>query len=170
MDAAAPWLLLLLVAVTLFCQVGVYYLQAWQCKLAFESSQAYKDPESLTILVVTDVHVLGTRRRAWVDRLWVDWQIYASARAAVDVHDPTLVLVLGDQVDEGGRRTPRSDWDTYVARFFRACSSFLPRKTLYLVRTRGRHVLLGRTDTWVVDLLTWLVVFHCFGGGCCVGW
>lgn len=34
-----------------------------------------------------------------------------TALSAVQVHDPELVLVLGDQLDEGGLPTPQSDWE-----------------------------------------------------------
>lgn len=34
-----------------------------------------------------------------------------TASSAVAVHDPDLVLVLGDQFDEGGLPTPQSDWE-----------------------------------------------------------
>lgn len=86
-----------------------------------------------------------------------------TAYSAVQVHQPDLVLVLGDQLDEGGLPTPQSDWEVcyllcmkkdmcrnaylcaemidatpampqeYVARFRDAFATFKPLKTLYLV-------------------------------------
>lgn len=84
--------------------------------------------------MVTDVHLLGKRRRSWLERLWVDWQVHIAARAAVDEHKPDVALVLGDQFDEGNRWTSDADYGEYAGRFFRVFSSFLPLKTLYLVR------------------------------------
>ncbi|CAH0487177.1 unnamed protein product [Peronospora farinosa] len=149
------WLLVLVVIVVLLCQVGVYYLQAWRCELQIQSN-AIDSKDLLTVLIVTDVHLLGNRRRTWVERLWVDWQVYASARAAVDVHNPEIVLVLGDQFDEGSRWTPTSDWDKYVTRFFRAFSSFLPLKTLYLV---GNHDTSFGRDMRMEDLKRYEITF-----------
>lgn len=34
-----------------------------------------------------------------------------TAYSAVQIHKPDLVLVLGDQLDEGGLPTPQSDWE-----------------------------------------------------------
>lgn len=128
----ARWQLALVAAAVLLCQAGFFYLQAWRCELQVQ--RAADDADSLRVLVVTDVHLLGRRRRSGAERLWVDWQVRASARAAVDVHKPEVALVLGDQFDEGSRWTPDAHWDEYADRFFSAFASFLPLKTLYLVR------------------------------------
>lgn len=90
-------------------------------------------------------------------------QVKMTAYSAVQVHQPDLVLLLGDQLDEGGLPTPQSDWEVccllcmkqdmcrdaylcdemidttptlpqeYVARFRDAFATFKPLKTLYLV-------------------------------------
>ncbi|OWZ18832.1 Metallophosphoesterase 1 [Phytophthora megakarya] len=143
------WELCLLATAILLCQGGVFYLHALQCR---QSQSA----DTLTVLVVTDVHLLGKRRRSFVERLWVDWQIRASARAAVDVHSPQVALILGDQFDEGGRWTADSDWDEYVGRFFQAFGSFLPLKTLYLV---GNHDTAFGRDMRINDLKRYQVAF-----------
>ncbi|KAG1703786.1 hypothetical protein DVH05_006799 [Phytophthora capsici] len=144
------WELALVAAVVLLCQGGVFYLQSWRCQLQISSDDA------LTVLVVTDVHLLGNRRRHYVERLWVDWQVRMAARAAVDVHKPEVALILGDQFDEGTRWTPRADWDEYADRFFRAFGSFLPLKTLYLV---GNHDAAFGRDLRVEDIKRYEVTF-----------
>ncbi|KAG7398760.1 Metallophosphoesterase 1 [Phytophthora boehmeriae] len=149
------WELALLATVLLLCQAGVFYLQAWRCERQFRQDTSVSASD-LTVLVVTDVHLLGKRRRSWVERLWVDWQVHASARAAVDVHRPGVVLVLGDQLDEGSRWTSDSDWEEYAGRFFRAFSSFLPLKTLYLV---GNHDTAFGRDMRIEDLKRYEVAF-----------
>ena len=133
---ARHWDLLLVAAVVLVCQVGLFYLHAWRCQLQLQSTST-ESSESLLALIVTDVHLLGKRRRSWIERWWVDWQMWASIRAAVDVHRPDVALVLGDQFDEGGPWTSKSDWNEYAARFVRAGARLLPFKTLYLVRWGG---------------------------------
>ncbi|KAG7389302.1 Metallophosphoesterase 1 [Phytophthora pseudosyringae] len=147
------WELALVAAAVLLCQAGVFYLQAWRCQRQLPQSPA---DDALTVLVVTDVHLLGKRRRSFVERLWVDWQVRAAARAAVDVHAPEVALVLGDQFDEGGRWTPATDWDEYAGRFFRAFGSFLPLKTLYLV---GNHDASFGRDLRLQDLQRFEVTF-----------
>ncbi|CEG45638.1 metallophosphoesterase 1 [Plasmopara halstedii] len=126
------WELALIAVAILICQAGVFYFQAWRC----EQKLPKMLDDEFTALVVTDVHLLGKRRRSVIERMWVDWQIRAAIRAAVDVHAPDVVVVLGDQFDEGGRRTSDSDWDEYAQRFLRVFASFLPKKTLYVV---GNH-------------------------------
>ncbi|POM76228.1 Metallophosphoesterase 1 [Phytophthora palmivora] len=102
------------------------------------------------------MHGIVRRRRSSVERLWIDWQVRAAARAAVDVHRPQVALVLGDQFDEGGRWTSDSNWDDYVGRFFRAFASFLPLKTLYLV---GNHDTSFGRDMRIEDLKRYEVAF-----------
>ncbi|KAE9048290.1 hypothetical protein PR001_g509 [Phytophthora rubi] len=150
----ARWQLALLAAAVLLCQAGFFYLQAWRCELQIQ--QKAGDADALTVLVVTDVHLLGRRRRSRVERLWVDWQVRASARAAVDVHKPEVALVLGDQFDEGSRWTPDAHWDEYADRFFCAFASFLPLKTLYLV---GNHDTSFGREMRIEDLKRFEVTF-----------
>ncbi|KAG6586725.1 Metallophosphoesterase 1 [Phytophthora cinnamomi] len=147
----ARWQLALVAAAVLLCQAGFFYLQAWRCELQFQRTAG-----DITVLVVTDVHLLGKRRRSLVERLWVDWQVRASARAAVDVHGPQVALVLGDQFDEGSRWTPDAHWDEYADRFFRAFASFLPLKTLYLV---GNHDTSFGREMRIEDLKRYEVTF-----------
>ncbi|RLN63281.1 hypothetical protein BBJ28_00006387 [Nothophytophthora sp. Chile5] len=106
----ARWKLGVVAAAVLFCQVGVFYLQALRCQFHQQPVEASADAD-LRVLIVSDVHILGKRRRTWPERVWVDWQVHWSARAAVDVHKPDVALVLGDQFDEGTRWTPDSDWE-----------------------------------------------------------
>ncbi|ETI48083.1 hypothetical protein L914_07561 [Phytophthora nicotianae] len=146
------WELTLVAAAVLLCQAGVFYFQAWHCQLQLPQMS----DDTLTVLVVTDVHLLGKRRRSFVERLWVDWQVRAAARAAVDVHSPEVALVLGDQFDEGSRWTPDVDWDEYAGRFFRAFASFLPLRTLYLV---GNHDTSFGRDMRLQDLKRYEVTF-----------
>lgn len=60
-------------AVICFAQIGVYYLYATtSCHLERDGTGEYSD---LRALVVSDVHLLGKRRRSWIERAWVDWQV-----------------------------------------------------------------------------------------------
>ncbi|CAH0479649.1 unnamed protein product [Peronospora belbahrii] len=151
---SSRWVLLV-ATIVLLCQAGVFYLQAWRCQLQFQTN-ATNAEDMLTVLAVTDVHLLGKRRRSLIERLWVDLQVHASARAAVDVHNPDVALVLGDQLDESSRYTPKSDWDEYISRFIRAFSSCLPLRTLYLV---GNHDTSFGRDMRMEDLKRYEVTF-----------
>ncbi|TYZ60974.1 hypothetical protein PybrP1_005329 [[Pythium] brassicae (nom. inval.)] len=128
-----------LALVVLVAQVGVFFLYAaTSCQLPSPSispADAEKVDE-LRVLVLSDIHILGKRRRSWLERAWIDWQVRMTALSAFQVHRPELVLVLGDQLDEGGLPTPQRDWEEYVARFKHVTSSLRSLKTLYLV---GNH-------------------------------
>lgn len=65
------------VAAVALCQVGVFYLQTLRCERLDSLSIVADDAATadLRVLVVSDVHLLGKRRRAWIERAWVDWQV-----------------------------------------------------------------------------------------------
>jgi hypothetical protein len=72
----APRELWLVLAALALCQFGVFYLQAARCELAdrWHLAGGGSGGGGLRALVVTDVHLLGKRRRSAVERAWIDWQ------------------------------------------------------------------------------------------------
>ncbi|DBA01182.1 TPA: hypothetical protein N0F65_002317 [Lagenidium giganteum] len=100
----------MVVTALLGAQVAVYYLYALRCSFPTPHQQRASDSE-VHVLVMSDMHLLGHRRRPRSQRVWVDWQMFMSIRAALDVHLPDMVLVLGDQFDEGGLPTPQDTWN-----------------------------------------------------------
>lgn len=86
------------------------------------------------LLVISDVHILGEKRRTSIDRWWTDRQIgksFASAKFWVNPHN---IAVLGDHLDEGYVHTTQQLWNKYVARFRGA----LPADNL-LMGIMGNH-------------------------------
>jgi predicted phosphodiesterase len=88
------------------------------------------------MMILSDIHLLGKRRRKEIERKWVDWQIYMSFKASMEVHRPDVVLILGDQFDEGGFPTTQEDWDIYSNRFFSIVKRFPNVEFFYAV---GNH-------------------------------
>ncbi|GLD97572.1 hypothetical protein PINS_up006262 [Pythium insidiosum] len=108
----------------------VFKLYAYNCERSTRSHE--RTASALRAVVISDVHLLGKRRRSWIERMWIDWQVRESiiafawcasrahivfshqiasaVKAAVDAHVPDLVLFLGDQLDEGIERTELSVW------------------------------------------------------------
>lgn len=72
----APRELWLVLATLALCQCGVFYLQAARCELSdrWRVSGGGGGGGEWRALVVTDVHLLGKRRRSAVERMWIDWQ------------------------------------------------------------------------------------------------
>lgn len=71
-----------LAAVVFFAQVGVFFLYAaTSCQLPYHSAEASIGTASsnsggeLRALVVSDIHLLGKRRRSWIECAWIDWQV-----------------------------------------------------------------------------------------------
>lgn len=65
--------LLVVAAAVALGQFGGFYLSALRCELQLRRSEP--GPLGLRALVVTDVHLLGKRRRSAVERAWIDWQV-----------------------------------------------------------------------------------------------
>lgn len=69
-----------LALVALVAQVGVFFLYAaTSCQLPSLSlsSATTGGANELRVLVLSDVHILGKRRRSWLERAWIDWQVRA---------------------------------------------------------------------------------------------
>ena len=131
--------LAVLVGVVLVCQCSIFYMYAYSCSYAPRSS----DIAAMKVAIVSDIHLLGKRRRSFLERAWVDWQvrvmmcfenfrsmltcscfpqIFMSMQSILWVHRPHVLLILGDQLDEGGYPTPQSDWDVSIILCRRRCS------------------------------------------------
>lgn len=59
------------------------------------------DQLTLRVLMVSDVHLLGSRHGFWADRLKREWQMHITFRLAVSHFEPNAVFFLGDSFDEG---------------------------------------------------------------------
>ncbi|KAG9417179.1 Metallophosphoesterase 1 [Aphanomyces cochlioides] len=71
------------------------------------------------VLVLGDVHLLGQRKRLWIERMWNDWQLWLSFQSIIAVHRPELIISMGDQLDEGTAVTSDSLHKDYAHRFQR---------------------------------------------------
>ena len=92
-------------------------------------------PSSFRFLVVGDSHLLGTRRSDF-DRNWVDWQVKRSLEFAIQKHDPTDLIFLGDLFDEG----KRYDAETYRKERVRFVSTILRHENGVRIHTiAGNH-------------------------------
>lgn len=142
------WLVLAAVA---FCELGYFLAKVSSCGWAAAPRRA-ADGAQLRLLLVSDMHVLGVRRRLWIERAWVDWQLRKSFALLSWAAAPHAVLVLGDMLDEGGGFTDDATWRAYRRRY----------GTAFHADTRAGappwlHVV-GNHDTgWGGNLSPWLV-------------
>ena len=100
---------------------AVVYLQYVSFQLfSYCEGPTSSSSSSFRFLVVGDSHLLGTRRSDF-DRNWVDWQVKRSLEFAIQKHDPTDLIFLGDLFDEG----KRYDAETYRKERVRFVSTIL---------------------------------------------
>ncbi|XP_065202506.1 metallophosphoesterase 1 [Planococcus citri] len=133
----------LFIFVVLFCEYFIYYIVLYQCswpilKKPLENGTLVQVPDEdvLRVALIADVHLLGTRKGHWFDKLRREWQMYMSFQALLELHDPEVVFILGDIFDEGSF-SPDEVYSTYVKRFF------------HLFRTNNRtelYVVAGNHD------------------------
>lgn len=92
---------LCLASTAYFCEVVIHHLG-----VAFSPSCVWptvdEDPQQeLRVLFLADVHLLGSRRGHWFDRLRRERQARSSFEAAVTWLKPEAIFILGDLFDEG---------------------------------------------------------------------
>ncbi|CAG9566687.1 unnamed protein product [Danaus chrysippus] len=85
-----------------------------------------KDPLDKTdpvyAMIIADTHLLGSRDGHWFDKWRREWQMHRGFQAAMTLHKPEVVFVLGkhlrDLFDEG-KWCSQKEFDEYVERFHR---------------------------------------------------
>lgn len=72
--------------------------------------------KGLRAMVVADTHLLGPLKGHWLDKLYREWHMRRAFQAALILHKPNVVFVLGDLFDEGDL-VNHDDFKEYVRRF-----------------------------------------------------
>lgn len=110
-----------LASVMCYCEFLHYYVVLFQChwpkldpKLSVQGIK--NDAGPLHIMVLADTHLLGTRNGHWFDKLRREWQMHRAFQSSITVHNPDVVIFLGDLFDEGKWCKP-SEFAEYVQRF-----------------------------------------------------
>ncbi|CAH1133814.1 unnamed protein product [Ceutorhynchus assimilis] len=107
----------------LYCEVLIFYFVQMNC--SWPSLDPSKSDETipsstekpLKIMVLADTHLLGSKRGHWLDKLRREWQMYRAFQTAITLHNPELVFVLGDLMDEG-HICSEKEFDYYIDRFY----------------------------------------------------
>uniref|UniRef100_A0AAR5PJY9 Calcineurin-like phosphoesterase domain-containing protein n=1 Tax=Dendroctonus ponderosae TaxID=77166 RepID=A0AAR5PJY9_DENPD len=104
-----------------YCEYLIFYLVQMHCSWPTldptkqENITSKENP--VRILVIADTHLLGSLKGHWLDKLRREWQMYRAFQTAVALHQPELVFVLGDLLDEGSFCSD-SEFRYYIERFF----------------------------------------------------
>lgn len=54
------------------------------------------------VMIIADTHLLGSRNGHWFDKLRREWQMHKAFQAAMTLHKPELVFVLGNIKNQTG--------------------------------------------------------------------
>lgn len=119
------WFAFLVFLLFAFCEFVVYYLVLLQCTWP-ELVRAHLDPyvplsgdnRPLRVMLLADTHLLGWRNGHWFDKLRREWQMERAFQTAMFIHNPDVVFVLGDLLDEG-KWASDDEFYHHVARFRR---------------------------------------------------
>ncbi|VDP84428.1 unnamed protein product [Echinostoma caproni] len=84
----------------LFCEFFIYYILIIQCFWpTLNDHEAGRT--KLKVMVLADPHLVGVYRGHPFDRIRRDWEMARAFHAAINIHAPDVVLILGDLFDEG---------------------------------------------------------------------
>ena len=118
MRVALPIFSSVLLCALVYCEFYLFHLSVVSCRWPLESPHHTIDlggyeGRGVRAVVISDVHVLGNKKRTYVERLWVDWQLQKSLWMILNYLQPDMLIVLGDIFDEGGRSSS-VDWQVLV--------------------------------------------------------
>ncbi|XP_019893765.1 metallophosphoesterase 1 homolog isoform X2 [Musca domestica] len=91
------------------------------------------EPNELHAMIIADTHLLGPFRGHWLDKLYREWHMRRAFQAALFLHRPDIIFVLGDLFDEGDM-VDHDDFRAYVTRFY---SHF--RTNIPIISAVGNH-------------------------------
>lgn len=106
----------------LYCEFLVFYLVQINCTWpsldpSKQDINITSNEEPVKIMIVADTHLLGSQKGHWLDKLKREWQMYRAFQTAISIHNPELVFVLGDLLDEG-HICSEQEFNYYIKRFY----------------------------------------------------
>ncbi|KAJ2953794.1 hypothetical protein O0L34_g1422 [Tuta absoluta] len=104
------------VFIYVYCEYLIYYVTQIQCSWPELANEPIEEP--VYAMVLADTHLLGSRKGHWLDKWRREWQMQRAFQAAITLHRPEVVFVLGDLFDEGNWCGSK-EFKDYVERFKR---------------------------------------------------
>ncbi|KAM7353553.1 per1-like protein PGAP5 [Cochliomyia hominivorax] len=123
-----------------FCEFFGDFVSLWNCRWPTENIKtSYEDAgdssKPLHAMVIADTHLLGPIRGHWLDKLYREWHMRRAFQAAMILHKPHVVFVLGDLFDEGDM-VEHNYFKEYVRRFQ---SHFHAPNSIPVISAVGNH-------------------------------
>jgi hypothetical protein len=124
----------------LLCHPTLFIWKIIECWLSLNTSN---NNNTITLLVISDIHVLGLNRNIF-DILWTTFHLRMSLDFIVHAFSPHVVTILGDHLDVGGRFANNPEtWNEYVLKYqwiTQNIRSRVEKKQLYLLEAQiGNH-------------------------------
>lgn len=101
--------------IVFYCEFLHYYLVLLWCTWPSLASGGVSSSKPLRAMFIGDTHILGSDAH-WFDKLRREWQMVRSFQASMLIHNPEVVFVLGDLLDNG-KVCSREEFEYHVSRF-----------------------------------------------------
>ncbi|XP_061198114.1 metallophosphoesterase 1-like [Saccostrea echinata] len=109
----------LVICLLMYCEFFHYYVVLLFCKwpvLKMDTAQLPIKSKPLKVMILADTHILGWKEGHWFDKLRREWQMERSFQSSMTIHNPDVVFILGDLLDEGKWCT-KAEFNYHVKRF-----------------------------------------------------
>ncbi|KAI8118027.1 putative metallophosphoesterase 1 [Lucilia cuprina] len=122
-----------------FCEFLGDFNTLWTCQWPKINPESLKENDinsnTLHVMLIADTHLLGPMKGHWLDKLYREWHMRRAFQAAMLLHKPDVVFVLGDLFDEGDM-VDHEDFEEYVRRFR---SHFHAPPSIPVISAVGNH-------------------------------
>lgn len=121
-----------------FCEFIGDFIKLWSCVWPSEHSKEFDQHDSsntLHAMIIADTHLLGPLKGHWLDKLYREWHMRRAFRAAMFLHKPDVIFILGDLFDEGDL-VDNDEFNNYVRRFR---SHFHAPPSIPVISAVGNH-------------------------------
>lgn len=88
----------------LWCEYGYYFYTFYSKCQGWPEPPAkpnFNSPNLTHILVISDTHIMGSKKSIWIDKLRREWQMSQSFKISNKIFQPDVIIFLGDILDEG---------------------------------------------------------------------
>ena len=115
------WYVFIILFSVCFCEFIGDFITLWNCQWPVATpTKTYKaekpNAEALNGMIIADTHLLGPIKGHWLDKLYREWHMRRAFQAAVFLHKPHVIFVLGDLFDEGDM-VDNQQFKEFVRRF-----------------------------------------------------
>lgn len=134
------WYIIIILFTVCFCEFIGDFVKLGNCRWPLpKTTETHKDEvnkvETLNGMIIADTHLLGPIKGHWLDKLYREWHMKRSFQAAVFLHKPHAIFVLGDLFDEGDI-VDNQEFMEFVRRFH---SHFRVPASIPIISAVGNH-------------------------------